>query len=151
MFVLPVSMFYLQPVFLPHGFFQLWQTKSTWLCLSFICTQLNSLTRLSGFIDRWGDCGKRETETEEDRGWFTGKKKVEIQRSWGQQGLCRSQGQQPEESGDQLYVCSFLKLPKYGMETAESSDARGHEPWRISMPTVTSWTEGFRKLSAALE
>jgi len=37
------------------------------------------------------------------------------------------------------------------MDTAESSDARGHEPWRISMPIVTSWTAGFRELSAALE
>lgn len=91
--------------------------------------------------------GEIETETEGD----LRKRKLRFKGPEGSRTHAIPRGSSLGVWGPVLGSQLFLKIPKYGMETAESSDARGHEPWRISMPIVASWTEGFRELSPALE
>lgn len=122
-------------VFLSHGLLQIWQAKSAWLLLSFAY----NWTYWSGFIERWGEGGKRhrdrETDRKRDREGFTGKGKAKVQR------VMRAAGFDPHPPGVAPWG---VWTPVPGSQVFKHPQVwcgNSRRPWRISISVVTPWPE----------
>lgn len=118
MFVLSVSMFYLQPFcFLTSWIFPALADK---ICpaLPIICTQLNSLTKLSGFIDRWGEGGKRDRDRDRGKqrqmkteGDLQGKRKLRFKGPEGSRTYAIPRGSSLGSLGTSSRFTAFKRSP----------------------------------------